>query len=115
MHSISKDRVKMYRKRIVLLGAYLIGCSLTVTAQSSMRISLSELFQLVEKNSPSLQATRSDAGAADEALKAALSQRLPDVGASLSASYIGNALMTNRHLGDAHGLHSPHLGNSFTL
>ena len=105
----------MYRKRIVLLGAYLIGCSLTVTAQSSMRISLSELFQLVEKNSPSLQATRSDAGAADEALKAALSQRLPDVSASLSASYIGNALMTNRHLGDAHGLHSPHLGNSFSL
>lgn len=23
--------------------------------------------------------------------------------------------MTNRHFGDAHGLHSPHFGNSFTL
>ncbi|MGI6223123.1 MAG: TolC family protein [Prevotella sp.] len=80
-----------------------------------MRISLSELFQLVEKNNPSLQAQRSYSEAADEALKAAKSQRLPDVNASLSASYIGNALLTDRHFGDAHGLHSPHFGNSFAL
>jgi outer membrane protein TolC len=99
----------MYRKRSVLFGAFLIGYSLTVTAQSSMRISLPELFQLVEKNSPSLQASRSDTEAADEALRAAKSQQLPDVNASLSASYIGNALMTNRHFGDAQGLHSPPL------
>jgi len=105
----------MYRKRSVLFGAFLIGYSLTVTAQSSMRISLPELFQLVEKNSPSLQASRSDTEAADEALRAAKSQQLPDVNASLSASYIGNALMTNRHFGDAQGLHSPHFGNSFAL
>ena len=105
----------MYRKRKVLLMALLIGSALGATAQQSRRISLQELFQLVEKNNVTLQARRSSATAAGEALKAAKSQRLPDVSASASASYIGNALMTDRHFGDAKGLHSPHFGNSFAL
>ena len=51
---------------------------------------IDELFRLAEEQSTSIQFYRTGAEAADEALKAARAQRLPDVNISLSASYLGN-------------------------
>jgi outer membrane protein TolC len=85
----------------------------TANAQRSMTIA--QLFDLVEQGNPSLQANLTGEKAAQEGVAHAKSQRLPDLNTSLSMSYVGNALMTNRHLGDVHGLKSPHLGNNFAL
>ena len=43
------------------------------------------------------------------------SKRLPDLDASLSFSYIGNALLTDRDFSNVHGLKSPHFGNNFAF
>ncbi len=47
--------------------------------------------------------------------ESARAQRLPDINTSLSASYIGNALLTDRDFTNVHGLSSPHFGNNFAL
>ena len=54
------------------------------------QMDIDELFRLAEEQSTSIQFYRTGAEAADEALKAARAQRLPDVNISLSASYLGN-------------------------
>lgn len=33
----------------------------------------------------------------------------------MSASFLGNALLTDRDFGEVHGLHSPHFGNTFVV
>ena len=44
---------------------------------------INEMFRLADENSQSIQTYKTGKEAADEALKAAGSQRLPDIGASL--------------------------------
>ena len=66
-----------------------ILCSQGVCAQPR-KMGIEELFRLADGQSVSIQACRTAAEAAGEALKAARAQRLPDIGVSLSASYLGN-------------------------
>lgn len=105
----------MIKRTIIVGAAILLCCAPHVSAQNEKMLSLDNLFQLVEANSKNLQAEKQGAEAASESVEAAKSQRLPDLNTSLSASYLGNALMVGRHFGYAHGLHSPHFGNSFSL
>jgi len=76
---------------------------------------MDELFRLADENSTSLQSHKSATEAAQEAVKAAKAQQLPDVGASLSVSYLGNGYLWNRHFGDGQSIHIPHFGNNFAL
>ena len=78
-------------------------------------MTLEQLFERVEQGSRTLAAAKTNVDAAQHGIDAALSQRLPDLSANLSVSYIGNALLTDRDFSNAHGLHSPHLGNSFAI
>ena len=78
-------------------------------------MTVDDLFALVEANSTALQVARSGVEAAAHGVAAAKSERLPDIGASLAFSYIGNVIRTDRDFGDAKGFSSPHYGNSFVL
>ncbi len=89
--------------------------ALPSASQTSRVITVSELFSLVEDGSKALQAQKSGVDVAGHAVEEAKSRRLPDVDVSLSASYNGNVLMTDRNLSNAHGLSQPHLGNSFAV
>ena len=74
-----------------------------------------ELFRLADEQSKSIQIYRTGAEAAEEALKAAKAQRLPDVNVSLSASYWGNGKLWDRDFGNAMTVDMPHFGNNFAL
>jgi len=78
-------------------------------------MSVDELFSLVETGSRTLRAQKAGVGVASRGVEEAKSQRLPDIGASLSLSYNGNVVMTDRDFGNATGFSSPHIGNSFAL
>lgn len=88
---------------------------LVVAAQNQRTITINELFGLVEEGSKTLKTQKTNVDVAAKAVEAAKSQRLPDIGASLSASYNGNVLMTDRDFSNAKGLSQPHFGNSFAL
>ena len=92
---------------------------LTVTAVAAQnnehKLTVSELFSLVETGSTQLKAQKQGEVVASQGIEVAKRQRLPEINSSLSASFIGNVVMTDRELGDVHGYSSPHFGNSFAL
>lgn len=100
---------------IVAVVLLTIAQPLTTWAQSSQSLTISQMFELIEQNNSTLKAQHAAEQTAAMGVEAAKSQRLPDFGASLSASYIGNALLTDRDFKNVHGLHSPHFGNNFAL
>jgi len=84
-------------------------------AQSERRMTVDDLFQLVESNSKTLQEAKISVEFAQKGIEAASAQRLPDVNATLSASYNGNVVVMDRDFTNANGYSSPHFGNSFAL
>ena len=116
-------------KNILLVSLLLAGGTLWAPAQSQTtegaatslpvckkeNMTISQLFQKVEDNSKSLRTSLSGVEAAHFGIEAAKSKKLPDLDASLSFSYIGNALITDRNFSNVHGLKSPHFGNNFAF
>lgn len=100
-------------RKILLASLLLTGGSTLTMAQQTMTID--QLFGKIETNSKSLRTMKSGVEAAGIGVEVAKSKRLPDIDASLSLSYIGNALLTDRDFSNANGLSSPHLGNNFAL
>ena len=99
-----------------LLALMLVVAAVTVAkAQSERRMTVDDLFQLVESNSKTLQETKISVEFAQKGIEAARAQRLPDVNATLSASYNGNVVVMDRDFTNANGFSSPHFGNSFAL
>lgn len=116
-------------KNILLVSLLLAGGTLWAPAQSQTtegaatslpvckkeNMTISQLFQKVEDNSKSLRTSLSGVEAAHLGIESAKSKKLPDLDASLSFSYIGNALITDRDFSNVHGLKSPHFGNNFAF
>lgn len=106
-------------KKITLISLLLTGGFTVSHAQqrteASQSLSIEQLFHLIETNSTSLRKQKSGVEAAQLGIESAKSKRLPDLNVSLSLSYIGNALLTDRDFTNVHGLSSPHLGNDFSL
>ena len=116
-------------KKILLVNLLLAGGTLWASAQSQTtegtatslpaskkeNMTISQLFQKVEDNSKSLRTSLSGVEAAHLGIESAKSKKLPDLDASLSFSYIGNALITDRNFSNVHGLKSPHFGNNFAF
>ena len=96
------------------MGLLLLGAASLANAQQQT-LTIDQLFKSIEDNNAALRAQKSGVESADLGIESAKSKRLPDVDASLSVSYIGNVLLTDRDFTDVHGLHSPHFGNNFSL
>ena len=102
------------KKRLIGLLYVAVLCSQGLCAQTRL-MGMEELFRLADEQSKSIQTYRTGAKAADEALKAARAQRLPDVSVSLSASYLGNGKLWDRDFCNAITVDIPHFGNNFAL
>ena len=89
-------------------------CSQYLCAQSRT-MGIEEMFRLADENSKSIQTYRTGKEVADENLKAAKAQRLPDISASLSGSYWGNGKLWNRDFSNATKIDMPRWGNNFAL
>lgn len=92
-------------------------CSPITFAQTTEKrmMGIDEMFRLADENSQSIQMYRTGKEAADEALKAAKAQRLPDINASLSASYLGDGYLWDRDFKNGQNISMPHFGNNFAL
>ncbi|MCD7815742.1 MAG: TolC family protein [Bacteroides sp.] len=73
------------------------------------------MFRLADENSQSIQVYKTGKEAAEVALKTAKAQRLPDINASLSASYLGNGKLWDRDFSNPMTIDMPHFGNNFSL
>lgn len=95
--------------------AALAAVALSAGAQSSRRLSVDQMFALLDENNSAIKVKRAATEVAQLGIDAAKSQRLPDVESSLSASYSGDIIMMDRDLSNVHTFSSPHIGNSFSI
>lgn len=97
------------------LAAFLMGSGVCASAQETSVMTLEQLFETAEKNSVQLRPSFS---AEEENLidiSVAKTNRLPDINASLSLSYIGDGFTTKRNFSDYEKAPIPHFGNTFGL
>ena len=76
---------------------------------------IDELFRLADEQSVAIDVFESGAAAAAEGVRAARAERLPDVGVTASASYLGDGRLWNRSYGDGMRVDMPHFGNNFAI
>ena len=111
----------MFVSLLLLGGKSLVSAHVPKTSISSdvscieQSMTINQLFQRVEDNSKSLLTRKTGVEIANYGIETARSKRLPDIDASLSFSYLGNVLMTDRNFSNVHGMSSPHYGNSFAV
>lgn len=102
-------------KRFVLTITLIVILSVNANSQMVRKMSISDMFQLVEKNSRELNSQRTGFEVAKEGVKVAKSERLPDINVKLNANYMGNILLTDRDFTNVHGYSAFHLGNEFAV
>ena len=78
-------------------------------------ITLEEIFKAAEANSTQLRPSFTAQTEAEREISVARADRLPDINASLSRSYIGNGFTTGRSFNDYQKAPIPHFGNGLSL
>ena len=94
-----------------LLSAALMGSGVCAAGQNARVISLEEIFQSAETGSAQLRPALAAEEEARHKISVARSERLPDINASLSISYIGDGFTTARNFSDRQKAPIPHFGN----
>ncbi len=92
-------------------------CSIGLCAQNTIWqvISIEEIFSLADQNSKSLRPFITGINEAQEAIKVAQNSKLPEVSASLSFSYLGDAYIFDRDFSNGMNAPMPHFGNNFFI
>lgn len=96
-------------------GAWAQTAESTGTAGGERVITLEEIFALAEDNETSLQISRSAAEIASLKVKESKDNMYPDINATVSASYIGDGVLTDRDFSNAVNAPMPHFGNNFAF
>ena len=73
------------------------------------------MFALADENSKTLKREDAAVAEAQQGVMVANSGYLPDIGISLSASYIGNGYLTDRDFANGQSIKMPHFGNNFAV
>lgn len=105
------------KKRLFFIAVAMILCVCGAQAQQARRylLSLEEMFELADQNNRHIQAHNSAVSAAQADIKTAKNAYLPEINMSLSASYLGDGTLWNRHFSDTMSVSMPHFGNNFAL
>lgn len=88
---------------------------IAVKAQQEQRMTVNELFELVESNSKTLQSQKISVEFAQKGIEVARTARLPEVNASASLSLNGDVLVTDRDFTHWEGYGAPRWGNSLAI
>ena len=99
---------------ITLLSSLIPTFSLQAQSLERM-MGLDEIFQLADSSSLSIKSARDEAKSVEANVKVAKNGLLPDINFSASATYNGNAWMSDRDFSNGQSLPSPHFGNNFAL
>lgn len=97
---------------LLLLGNQPLLIAQTILKQ---KMSLENLFELADSNSRSIHTFHIGEQEAEQAVKVAKNAALPSVDVSISASYLGNAWLSDRNFSNGQNAPMPHLGNNFAI
>ena len=101
---------------VVVMLIAIMGTPREAVAQSEVvSMSLAQLFRTADEHNTSIKSFQSAIREAEAGIDVAKAERLPDVGASLSFSYLGGGRITDRNFTNGFGVHIPHYGNNLAL
>ena len=92
-----------------------VATAMVAKAQTERKMTVDELFQLVESNSKTLRQEKISVEFAKKGIEAARTARLPELTATASVSMNGDVVMMDRDFTNAHGFAAPRWGNSLAL
>lgn len=98
-----------------LLCAAMLSGGARLCAVTPAVITLEEIFRTAEANSAQLRPSFTAEEEARRDISVARSQRLPDVNATLSLSFIGDGFITKRNFSDYEKAPIPHFGNGLGI
>lgn len=104
----------MIKYRIVFMAAMLLSLQ-NITAQTARTFTLKEVYELAIANSNQLKLAQNGIKTSQAATQLVRNAVLPSFDATLSASYIGNGLLTDRDFSGAQNIKMPHWGNNFGI
>lgn len=106
----------MNKKSIIIIAAFTLLGTLSALSQPEARtIGLRELFSLADTQSKTIKIYQQAAEVAGKNVSAAKNAYLPSLVFSASATYNGNAWVSDRDFSNGQTFSSPHFGNSFAL
>lgn len=98
---------------LVVLG---LGFGLMAQAQTGhLQTQVETLFQLAEQHNADIHSYRTAIEEAQAARRVAEAQRLPNVEAQVTFSYLGDGRLWNRHFSEGMKVPMPHWGNDYVL
>lgn len=104
-----------YINKLLFTGS-LLTCAMTLWGEAPGQImSLDELFTLADKQSKSIKIFESAVTGVDKDISVAKNAYLPTIDFSASATYNGNAWVSDRDFTNGQTFASPHFGNSFSI
>ena len=111
------------KKSLLMFAVAIMGTGRCVMAQVSpaperseeLSMSLEQLFRTAEEHNTSIKSFQSAIQEAEAGVKAAKSEQLPDVDASLSFSYLGDGWISDRDFKNAVGIHIPYYGSNLAI
>lgn len=103
-------------KGLFILFLFLNNTSL-VSAQntSALQLSIEDMFELADSASRSIRTFHIAEQEAEQAVKVAKNALLPSIDISLSASYLGDAWLSDRDFSNGENAPMPHFGNNFAI
>jgi outer membrane protein TolC len=110
-----KKNSKFMMTLMLTLVSSLSGLGGYAQSASDSTFTLAELFRLADEESSRIEVYRTAQESATEAVSAARAARLPELNVSLSASYIGDGWLSDRHYRHGMNIDMPHFGNNFAL
>lgn len=107
----------MRRIKGILLFISILGYLPFLTAQTvfKQKLSIEQMFQLADSNSRSIRTFHIGEQEAEQAVKVAKTANLPSVDVSISASYLGDAWLSDRNFSNGQNAPMPHFGNNFAI
>lgn len=104
-----------YIVKSIVMSCLLMG-SIPMSAQSLERVmSLEDLFSLADSKSKTIKMFEEAVTGAEKDVSVAKNAYLPNIEFSASASYNGNAWVSDRDFSNGQSFSSPHFGNSFAI
>lgn len=103
-------------KKIIAL-LFCGGLICTLHAQNEIRqvLTMEEMFELADKASKTIKSHEANVNVAQSAVAVSKNAMLPDIHVSASASYNGNAWISDRDFSNGHSVESPHFGDNFAF
>lgn len=100
----------------LIFTSFLLSAPFALSGQTTGRVmSLDELFALADTQSKSIKIFESAVTGAEKDISVAKNAYLPTVDFSASATYNGNAWVSDRDFSNGQTFASPHFGNSFSI